>query len=137
LKVLSPLLADPTSLARFAREAQILAGLNHPNNAAIYGVDEGDSIHALVLELVEGETLATRPARPALSISEAIPIAKRIASALEAAHGQDMIHRDLKPSTPARDVPSRDGQRFLSNTLVEGARSDIIVVLNWMAPAKY
>jgi serine/threonine protein kinase/Tol biopolymer transport system component len=101
LKVLSPLLTDSTGLARFARESQILAGLNHPNIAAIYGVEEGDRFHALVLELVEGETLATRLERHALSTSEAIPIARQIASALEAAHRQGLIHRDLKPSNIA------------------------------------
>jgi serine/threonine protein kinase/Tol biopolymer transport system component len=101
LKVLSPLLADSTSLARFARESQILAGLNHPNIAAIYGVEESDGFHALVLELVEGETLATRLEWQGLAPGEAIPIARQIAAALEAAHARGLIHRDLKPSNIA------------------------------------
>jgi Tol biopolymer transport system component/tRNA A-37 threonylcarbamoyl transferase component Bud32 len=101
LKVLSPRLGGSTSLARFAKEAQILAGLNHPNIAAIYGIEEVEGFHALVLELVAGETLATRLERNALPTSEAIQIARQIASALEAAHGQGLIHRDLKPSNVA------------------------------------
>ncbi len=80
--------ADPDRLARFKREAQILASLNHPNIAAIYGIEEADGTRALVLELVEGPTLADRIAHGAMPIEDALPIAKQIAEALEAALGQ-------------------------------------------------
>jgi serine/threonine protein kinase/Tol biopolymer transport system component len=91
---------DPERLARFRREAQVLASLNHPNIAAIYGLEESNG-QALVLEFVEGETLADRIATSALSLSEALPIARQIAEALEAAHEQGIIHRDLKPANVA------------------------------------
>ena len=90
--------ADPDRLARFKREAQILASLNHPNIAAIYGIEEAEGTRALVLELVEGPTLADRIAQGPIPIDEALPIAKQIAEALEAAHEQGVIHRDLKPA---------------------------------------
>ena len=90
--------ADPDRLARFTREAQILASLNHPNIAAIYGIEEGDDTRALVLELVEGPTLADRIAQGPIPVDEALPIAKQIAEALEAAHEAGVIHRDLKPA---------------------------------------
>ena len=90
--------ADPDRLARFTREAQILASLNHPNIAAIYGIEEAERTRALVLELVEGPTLADRIAKGAIPIDEALPIAKQIAEALEAAHEAGVIHRDLKPA---------------------------------------
>jgi serine/threonine-protein kinase len=86
--------ADPDRLARFTREAQVLASLNHPNIAAIYGVEE----RALVMELVEGPTLADRIGQGAVSLEEALPIAKQIAEALEYAHERGVIHRDLKPA---------------------------------------
>jgi Tol biopolymer transport system component/predicted Ser/Thr protein kinase len=86
--------ADPDRMARFAREAQVLASLNHPNIAAIYGVEE----HALVMELVEGATLAERIAPGAVPIEEALPIARQIAEALEYAHEKGIVHRDLKPA---------------------------------------
>ena len=89
--------ADPDRLARFKREAQILASLNHPNIAAIYGIEESDDTRALVLELVEGPTLADRIAKGPIPLDEALPIAKQIAEALEAAHEAGVIHRDLKP----------------------------------------
>src|SRR5205823_9453536 len=103
LKVLPELFAgDPERLARFQREAQVLASLKHPNIAAIYGLEEAGSglttFRALVLELVEGETLADRIARGPIPLDEALPIAKQIAEALQAAHEQGIIHRDLKPS---------------------------------------
>jgi serine/threonine protein kinase len=81
-------------MARFAREAQVLASLNHPNIAAIYGVEE----RALVMELVEGPTLAGRIAQGAIPLEEALPIARQIAEALEAAHEKGIVHRDLKPA---------------------------------------
>jgi len=98
--------ADAERLARFQREAEVLASLNHPNIAAIYGLEEAGGIKALVMELVEGPTLAqliadrrTLPSGSAgLAIDEALPIAKQIAEALEAAHEQGIIHRDLKPA---------------------------------------
>jgi serine/threonine protein kinase len=90
--------ADPERLARFQREAQVLASLNHPHIGAIYGLEESDGVRALVLELVEGPTLADRIAQGAIPLDEALPIAKQIAEALEAAHEQGVIHRDLKPA---------------------------------------
>jgi eukaryotic-like serine/threonine-protein kinase len=89
---------DPDRLARFKREAQVLASLNHPNIAAIYGFEDADATHALVLELVEGPTLAERIERGALPVDEALAIARQMAEALEAAHEQGVIHRDLKPA---------------------------------------
>jgi serine/threonine protein kinase/Tol biopolymer transport system component len=90
--------ADPERLARFQREAQVLASLNHPHIGAIYGLEESDGVRALVLELVEGPTLADRIAQGAIPLDEALPIARQIAEALEAAHEQGVIHRDLKPA---------------------------------------
>jgi len=89
---------DPERLARFRREARVLAALNHPNIAAIYGFEESTNIHALVLELVEGPTLADRIAQGPIPVHEALPIARQIAEALEAAHEQGIVHRDLKPA---------------------------------------
>ena len=90
--------SDPDRLARFEREAKVLASLNHPNIGSIYGLEEAEGIKALVLELVEGPTLANRIKRGPIPIDEALPIAKQIAEALEAAHEQGVIHRDLKPA---------------------------------------
>jgi serine/threonine-protein kinase len=90
--------ADPDRLARFKREAHVLASLNHPNIAAIYGFEDSDDTHALVLELVEGRTLADRITKGPIPLDEALPIAKQIAEALEAAHDQGIVHRDLKPA---------------------------------------
>jgi serine/threonine protein kinase/Tol biopolymer transport system component len=89
---------DPDRLNRFQREAEVLASLNHPNIAAIYDLQEAEGSRFLVLELVEGETLADRIARGPIPIDEALPIAKSICEALEAAHEQGIIHRDLKPA---------------------------------------
>ena len=89
---------DPARRSRFRREAHVLASLNHPNIAAIYGLEETADVHALVLELVDGETLASRIKRGALSVVEALSIARQIAEALEAAHEHGIIHRDLKPA---------------------------------------
>jgi serine/threonine-protein kinase len=101
----SSLAADPDRLARFQREAEVLASLNHPNIAHIYGLEDAPStgsgqaaIKALVMELVEGPTLADRIAQGAIPLDEALPIAKQIAEALEAAHEQGIVHRDLKPA---------------------------------------
>jgi eukaryotic-like serine/threonine-protein kinase len=90
--------ADPDRLSRFQREAQLLASLNHPNIAAIYGIEESDGQRALILELVDGETLAERLAMGPVPLEDAIPIANQIAAALEAAHERGIIHRDLKPA---------------------------------------
>ena len=108
IKVLSPAFtADPDRRARFEREARMLATLNHPHIGAIYGVEEADGVRGLVLELVEGETLAERvaaaaPSRSAgargLPIAEALNIARQITNALEAAHEKGIVHRDLKPA---------------------------------------
>jgi len=99
LKILPPSSAgDPERLARFQREAHVLASLDHPNIGAIYGLEESEGITALVLQLVEGDTLADRIARGPVPLDEAMPIARQIAEALEAAHEQGVIHRDLKPA---------------------------------------
>src|SRR5262245_44276129 len=102
IKILPPAFAnDPDRLARFKREAQVLASLNHPNIAAIYGFEDSGGTHALVLELVDGETLADRLGPPKgrpLPVAEALAIARQIADALEAAHEQGIVHRDLKPA---------------------------------------
>src|SRR5215813_703616 len=89
---------DPERVSRFQREAEVLASLNHPNIAAIYDVQEADMARFLVLELVEGETLAERLRRGAIPVEEALDIAKHICDALEAAHEKGVVHRDLKPS---------------------------------------
>ncbi len=89
--------ADADRLARFEREAQLLAQLQHPNIASIYGLEESDGVRALVMELVEGEDLAERLKRGPLPIDEAIEIARQIVEALEAAHEKGIVHRDLKP----------------------------------------
>ena len=99
LKVLPEEFAlDTDRLARFKREAQVLASLNHPNIAAIYGLEDADGIRALVLELVEGPTLADRIAQGPVPLDEALPIARQVADALEAAHEHGIVHRDLKPA---------------------------------------
>ena len=99
LKILPEAFAtDPDRLARFQREAQVLASLNHPGIAAIYGIEEEEGTRALVLELVEGPTLADRISKGPIPVDEALPIAKQIAEALEAAHEAGVIHRDLKPA---------------------------------------
>jgi eukaryotic-like serine/threonine-protein kinase len=99
LKILAgAFVADPDRLARFRREAQVLASLNHPNIAAIYGFEDSGAVHALVLELVDGPTLADRIVQGPLPLAEALPLATQIADALEAAHEQGIVHRDLKPA---------------------------------------
>src|SRR5687767_2966252 len=97
IKVLRPEVAsDADRLQRFVREAQTLAALNHPNIAQIYGL--AGAGQALVMELVEGEDLAQRLARGPIPLEDAIPIARQIAEALEAAHEIGIVHRDLKPA---------------------------------------
>ena len=85
-------------LRRFQREAKVLASLNHPNIASIYGLEQSGSIHYLVLELVPGETLAERISRGPIPLEEALDIATQMAQALEEAHEQGIVHRDLKPA---------------------------------------
>src|SRR4051812_38668808 len=118
IKILPPAFsADPDRLARFAREARVLASLNHPHIGAIYGVEASHGAGALVLELVEGETLAdmlsaVRSGGKGLPVPEALAIARQIAEAVDAAHEQGIVHRDLKPSnikiTPAGIVKVLD-----------------------------
>jgi Tol biopolymer transport system component len=99
LKVLPAAVSkDAERMARFEREAQVLASLNHPNIATIHGLEESGSVRALVMELVEGPTLAERIAQGPLPLEEALPIAKQIAEALEYAHERGIVHRDLKPA---------------------------------------
>jgi serine/threonine-protein kinase len=90
--------SEPDRLVRFQREAEVLASLNHPNIAAIYGLEESDGTRALVMELVDGPTLADRIAQGPIPVDEALLLAKQIAEAVEAAHEQGIIHRDLKPA---------------------------------------
>jgi eukaryotic-like serine/threonine-protein kinase len=99
IKVLPELfVSDPERVARFQREAKTLAALNHPRIGGIYGLEDADGVRALVLELVEGPTLADRIAQGPIPLDEALPIARQIAEALEAAHEQGIVHRDLKPA---------------------------------------
>jgi serine/threonine protein kinase len=113
LKVLPAAFANDTQrMARFQREAQVLASLNHPHVASIYGLEESGPTRALVMELVEGATLAERVTHGPLTLEEALPIARQIAEALEAAHERGIIHRDLKPAnikiTPEGEVKVLD-----------------------------
>ena len=113
IKILpSGLAGDAERLTRFEREARMLAALNHPHIAAIYGFEESGAVRGLVLELVEGETLAEKLARGPLGLDEALGIARQIADALDAAHERGIVHRDLKPAnvkvTPAGVVKVLD-----------------------------
>jgi len=92
---------DPDRVARFRCEAQVLASLNHPHIGAIYGLEEANGSQFLVLELVEGETLAQRLKAGALQLDEALTVARQMADALEAANEKGIIHRDLKPANIA------------------------------------
>ena len=89
---------DADRLERFEREAKLLASLNHPHIATIFGLEEADGNQYLILEYIEGETLAERLDRGAIPVAEALPIAKQIAEAIESAHDKGVIHRDLKPA---------------------------------------
>jgi serine/threonine-protein kinase len=103
---------DGDRVARFEREARLLASLSHPNIGSIYGLEETENARYLVLELIEGETIAARLARGPLPVDEALAIARQVASALEAAHENGVVHRDLKPGnvmlTPAGMVKVLD-----------------------------
>jgi serine/threonine protein kinase len=129
--VLSPRFAlDADRLTRFEREARLLAALDHPNIGSIYGIEDG----ALVLELVEGETLADRLLRGALPTAQALHIARQIAGALDAAHERGIIHRDLKPSVFSRGgklcerITGRGDRSAISRASVRRGES------NWRAP---
>src|SRR5437762_4221263 len=99
IKVLpAAFIAYPERVARFQREAQALAALSHPNIAAIYGFEQSGGLRALVMELVEGPTLADRIAKGRLPVDEALTVARQMAEALEAAHEKGIVHRDLKPA---------------------------------------
>ena len=89
---------DPERMARFSREAQFVASLNHPNVAAIYGIEQSNGTPVLVLELVEGPTVADRMTKGPMPIDEALAVARQIAEALEYAHDKGIVHRDLKPA---------------------------------------
>lgn len=109
IKVLPELFAaDAERLARFTREAQTLASLNHPNIAHLHGLEEQGGVRALVMELVEGEDLAARIGWGPIPVEETIPIARQIAEALEAAHEQGIVHRDLKPENIVRGATGSD-----------------------------
>jgi serine/threonine protein kinase len=126
LKVLPEIFSkDAERMARFEREAQVLASLNHPNIAVLYGLEESGGVRALVMELVEGPTLSERIATGPIPLDEALPIAKQIAEALEAAHDKGIIHRDLKPASPSSSRAGRF-RVFLSCVWVE---------LLWLQPA--
>lgn len=116
IKVLPETFAqDQERLARFRREAQLLASLSHPNIAAIYGLEESDGLRYLLLELVTGETLAERLRRGPLAVDEALAVCKQIAEALEAAHEKGIVHRDLKPSNVM--INPRGGVKVLEDSL--------------------
>ena len=123
IKVLPPALAaDPDRTARFDREAKVLASLNHPNIAAIYGLEHAGDTACLVLELVPGETLADRIERGPVPIDEALRLARQIAEALEAAHEKGIVHRDLKPANIK--VTDADKVKVLDFGLAKALSSD-------------
>jgi serine/threonine protein kinase len=155
LKVLPEAFAfDPDRMARFTREAQTLAALNHPNIAHLHGLEESGSLRALVMELVEGPTLEELIERSGgLPLGEALSIARQIADALEAAHEQGIVHRDLKPANikvkddgtvkvldfglaKALDVgrhPGSPGQLSMSPTITSPAFTQAGVILGTAA----
>ena len=136
---------DPDRLARFEREARVLASLNHPHIGAIYGLEDADGLRALVLELIDGDTLADRIARGPIPLADTLIIARQIADALDAAHEKGIIHRDLKPAnikvTPdgvvkvldfglARIVSTSDGGTSDSRRptiTIEGTREGLVM----------
>jgi eukaryotic-like serine/threonine-protein kinase len=143
---------DPDRVSRFQREAELLAALNHPNIAAIYNLEESSGSQYLVLELVEGETLADRLSRDRLSIAEALHIATKVCEALEAAHEKGVVHRDLKPAniklTPdgkvkvldfglakLTDVAANDITASNSPTMLSGTLGGVILgTAGYMSP---
>ncbi|HXQ26723.1 MAG TPA: protein kinase [Candidatus Acidoferrales bacterium] len=123
LKVLPDAFArDAERMARFQREAKVLASLNHPNIASIYGLEDSGATHALVMELVEGPTLADRIRSGPIPIDEALRIAKQIAEALEYAHERGIVHRDLKPANVK--VTSDDAVKVLDFGLAKAIEGD-------------
>jgi eukaryotic-like serine/threonine-protein kinase len=128
---------DPERRSRFAREARLLATLNHPHIGAIYGLEDIDGMTALILELVEGPTLADRLARGPLPIAEALAIARQLAEALDAAHEKGIVHRDLKPvnivlqstanaaGVPSGDVRAKMLDFGLAKTIAVGLEGDL------------
>src|ERR1700687_1725486 len=144
---------DAERMARFEREAQVLASLNHPHIATIHGLEESNDIRALVMELVEGPTLAERIGHQPMSLDEALPISKQIAEGLEYAHERGIIHRDLKPANvkltadgnvkildfglaKALETPTPQSNPSISPTLtLEGTRAGVILgTAAYMAP---
>ena len=127
IKVLpQELSGDPERLTRFQREAQVLASLNHPNIAAIYGVEEFEGTRLLALELIEGSDLAVRLEQGPLPVEQTLDIARQIASALEVAHEQGIVHRDLKPAnvTLTQDGKAKVLDFGLAKALDEGRSGD-------------
>jgi eukaryotic-like serine/threonine-protein kinase len=123
LKVLPEAFArDAERMGRFEREAKVLASLNHPNIASIYGFEESGSVRALVMELVEGPTLADRIAKGAMPVDEALPIARQVCDALEYAHERGVIHRDLKPANIK--VTPEDAVKILDFGLAKALEGD-------------
>jgi serine/threonine protein kinase len=133
LKILPDIFAlDPDRLARFRREAQVLASLNHSNIASIFGFEESDGVHALVLELVEGPSLADRIAKGPLPLDEALAIARQIADAFEMAHSQGIVHRDLKP---ANSKIRPDGTvKVLDFGLAKALTADVVSPAGTLSP---
>src|SRR5712691_8376473 len=131
--------SDPDRVARFQREAEVLASLNHPNIAAIHNLEEANGSRFLVLELVEGETLAERIKRGPIPVEEALNIAKSICDALEAAHEKGIVHRDLKPAnvkiTPEGNVKVLDFglAKAMENTAANTTLSNSPTLVNSMA----
>src|SRR5215831_18510885 len=120
VKVLPEIFAtDGARKLRFERKAELLASLNHPNIAHLYGLEDAGAVHALVMELVDGATLAERIAQGPMALEEAVVLAKQIADGLEYAHERGIIHRDLKP---ANIKVTPDGQKALAG---DGAEGDI------------
>src|SRR3974377_1271614 len=123
IKVLPEAFArDAERMARFQREAKVLASLNHPNIATIYGLEDSDDTHALVMELVEGPTLADRIKAGSMCVDEAVRIAKQISDALEYAHERGIIHRDLKPENVK--VTNDDAVKVLDFGLAKALEGD-------------
>ena len=124
IKVLPQAFArEPDRIARFQREAKVLASLNHPNIAAIYGFEDSGDARALVMEFVEGPTLADRIKQGAIAVDEAIRIARQIADALEYPHERGIVHRDLKPASVK--VTADDTVKVLDFGLAKALESDI------------